>query len=239
MVQQEKRTLVAADAAIRLARKEVDWLALLPAQAAQALLKAYVQAWRNCWDGWADAPKFKARLRFVMSVDIPQGRDLHVQRVHRRWGMVNIPKVGRVRFRWTKDLPIGRRADKENRVTGARLVKDALGWHIAFRVQTFDSMPKSHPGPEVGIDVGITVPMALSDGGSKTHREWLTDKEQATLVRLERRPHIERPSASRASASPTTCGPPTTRSQRYAREPSSERLTGSTRPPHRLPGHTA
>lgn len=44
-----------------------------------------------------------------MSVDIPQGRDLHIARVHRRWGMVNIPKVGRVHSRWTKDLPVGKR----------------------------------------------------------------------------------------------------------------------------------
>jgi putative transposase len=44
-----------------------------------------------------------------MSVDIPQGRDLNITRVHRRWGQVNIPKVGRVRFRWTKDLPVGKR----------------------------------------------------------------------------------------------------------------------------------
>ncbi|MDW6061091.1 hypothetical protein SAZ11_27565 [Streptomyces sp. FXJ1.4098] len=30
-------------------------------------------------------------------MDIPQGRDLQIKRVHRRWGMVNIPKVGRSR----------------------------------------------------------------------------------------------------------------------------------------------
>jgi hypothetical protein len=71
----------------------------------------YFQAWKNCWDGRAEEPAFKARIRTVMSVDIPQGRDLQIKRVHRRWGMVNIPKVGRVRFRWTRDLPVGKAAD--------------------------------------------------------------------------------------------------------------------------------
>lgn len=71
----------------------------------------------------------------------PQGRDLNVFRVHRRWGMVNIPKVGRVRFRWAKDLPVGKQADGENRITGARLIKDALGWHVAFRVQSLEAKP--------------------------------------------------------------------------------------------------
>jgi len=187
MLPKEKRLLAGADAAIRQARKEIDWLGRLPAQAAQALLKTYFQAWRNCWDGRADEPNFKARFRTVMSVDIPQGRDLNITRVHRRWGMVNIPKIGRVRFRWTKDLPVGKRAGADNRITGARLVKDALGWHIAFRVQTLQPKPEPHQGPEVGIDVGVTMPLALSDGDTKTHGEWLTGKERAKLLRLEQR----------------------------------------------------
>ncbi|WP_281404055.1 RNA-guided endonuclease InsQ/TnpB family protein [Kitasatospora kifunensis] len=197
MVPAGRRSLAAADAAIRQARKEIDWLGVLPAQAAQAVLKTYIQAWKNCWEGRAGAPNFKARFRSVMSVDVPQGRDLNVTRVHRRWGMVNIPKIGRVRFRWTKDLPVGKRANADNRITGARLLKDPLGWHIAFRVQTREPKPVAHTGPEVGIDAGITVPLALSDGNHQTHdawkstkdkpNTWLTEKEQAKLLCLERR----------------------------------------------------
>ncbi|MCJ0873712.1 transposase [Streptomyces sp. AP-93] len=187
MMPKEKRTLANADAAIRQAREDISFLAVLPAQAAQAVLKAYFQAWKNCWDGRADAPNFKGRIRTVPSVDVPQGRDLKVTRVHRRWGMANLPKIGRVRFRWTKDLPVGKRANTENRITGARLIKDALGWHIAFRIQTLEVTPEPHQGPDVGIDVGITVPMALSDGGTFEHDEWLTAKEQAKLLHLERR----------------------------------------------------
>ncbi|WTA44400.1 transposase [Streptomyces sp. NBC_00842] len=186
MMPKDKRTPANADAAIRRARKDIDFLAVLPAQAAQAVLKTYLQAWKNCWEGRAAAPDFKARLRSVMAVDIPQGRDLNIVRVHRRWGMVNIPKLGRVRFRWTKNLPVGRQADGDNRITGARLVKDALGWHIAFRIQTLEARPEPHRGPEVGIDVGITVPLALSDGTTYGHGEWLTESEQARLLRLER-----------------------------------------------------
>ncbi|MGX4694217.1 RNA-guided endonuclease InsQ/TnpB family protein [Streptomyces sp. JNUCC 63] len=183
----DKRTLANADAAIRQARKDLDFLAVLPAQAAQAVLKTYVQAWKNCWEGRADAPNFKGRFRSVMSVDIPQGRDLNIKRVHRRWGMVNLPKIGRVRFRWTKDLPVGKYATTENRITGARLIKDTLGWRIAFRVTTLAPRPEAHTGPEVGIDVGVTVPLALSDATTYQHGEWLTEKEKAKLLRLEQR----------------------------------------------------
>ncbi|MFD4258753.1 RNA-guided endonuclease InsQ/TnpB family protein [Streptomyces sp. NPDC058534] len=187
MMPKEKRTLANADAAIRQARQDIDFLAVLPAQAAQAVLKTYFRAWKNCWDGRADAPNFKGRFRSVMSVDVPQGRDLNIVRVHRRWGMANIPRVGRIRFRWTKDLPVGKRSNPENRITGARLVKDALGWHIAFRVQTLENKPEPHTGPEVGIDVGINVPIALSDGETYEHGTWLTAKEKARLLHLEQR----------------------------------------------------
>ncbi|MFD7409035.1 RNA-guided endonuclease InsQ/TnpB family protein [Streptomyces sp. NPDC059866] len=195
-----RRSLKAADAAIRQARKDVEWLGVLPAQAAQAVLKTYFQAWRNCWDGRAEEPNFKARIRSVMSVDIPQGRDLQIKRVHRRWGMVNIPKIGRVRFRWTKDLPIGKHADKDHRITGARLVKDALGWHIAFRIQTLEPKPEPRQGPKVGIDAGVNLPLALSDGNHQDHGrparlpdgtadrdKWLNTDEKAKLLRLEQR----------------------------------------------------
>ncbi|WP_307531625.1 RNA-guided endonuclease InsQ/TnpB family protein [Streptomyces umbrinus] len=195
-----QRSLSRMDAAVRRARKEIEWLGVLPAQAAQAVLKTYVQAWKNCWDGRAEEPNFKARIRTVMSVDIPQGRDLNITRVHRRWDMVNIPKIGRARFRWTRDLPVGKHANKENRITGARLVKDALGWHIAFRVQTLEVMPEPHQGPEVGIGAGVNLPLALSDsnhqdhgrharteGGKADRDKWLTAEEKAKLLRLEQR----------------------------------------------------
>ncbi|WP_207946401.1 hypothetical protein [Actinomadura sp. 7K507] len=46
-----RRSLEAADAAIRQARTDIDRLAILPAQAARAVLKTYVRAWINCWEG--------------------------------------------------------------------------------------------------------------------------------------------------------------------------------------------
>ncbi|WP_329058798.1 transposase [Streptomyces sp. NBC_00117] len=200
MMPKDKRTLANADAAIRQARKDIGFLAVLPAQAAQAVLTTYFRAWVNCWDGRADAPNFKGRFRSVMSVDIPQGRDLQIKRVHGRWGMANIPKLGRVRFRWTKDLPVGKHADADNRITGARLVKDHLGWHIAFRVTTMETTPAPHQGPEVGIDAGVNLPLALSDSNHFDHGrasrlpdgradrdKWLNADEKAKLLRLERR----------------------------------------------------
>ena len=68
MIPKEMRTLANADAGIRQAREDIDFLAVLSAQAAQAVLKTYFRAWKNCWEGRADAPNFKGRFHTVMSV---------------------------------------------------------------------------------------------------------------------------------------------------------------------------
>ncbi|WP_232532502.1 RNA-guided endonuclease InsQ/TnpB family protein [Nocardiopsis dassonvillei] len=175
-----------ADAAIRQARKDIPWLADLPAQAAQQVLKAYFRAWQNCWAGRAGPPRFKARLRSRMCVDVPQGRDLNIERLTRTWGAVRIPKIGVVRFRWTKDLPVGKHADAANRVTGARLVREANGWHVVLRVRTDVREPAPHTGPGVGIDRGVAKPLALSDDTFREHGPWLSPGEAERLRRLER-----------------------------------------------------
>jgi putative transposase len=186
MLPKDKRNLADADAAIRQGRKDLDFLADLPAQAAQQVLKTYFRAWQNCWDGRAGAPNFKGRFRSRMAIDIPQGRDLQIVRLNRRWGRMWAPKIGFVLFRWTKELRVGKRVDKLNKVTGARLVREANGWHVVFRVQTEVPDPTPHTGPTVGIDRGIAKPLALSDGTFREHGPWLTEGEAERLRRLEK-----------------------------------------------------
>jgi putative transposase len=182
-------SLTDCDVAIRAARHEIDWMGQLPAQAAQAVLKTYRQAWANFFnpDHPAERPTFKGRLRSRLAVDVPQARDLHIVRINRRWGAVNLPKLGRVRFRWTKDLPGVTKAGPAGRVTGARLVKDAHGWAIVFRTERQLETPAAHQGPQVGIDRGITVALALSDGTMREHGPWLTSGQSQHLRRLEKK----------------------------------------------------
>nr|WP_225312070.1 RNA-guided endonuclease TnpB family protein [Microbispora cellulosiformans] len=192
------------DTAIRQTRREIDWMGRLPAQAAQAVLRTYRQAWANFFNPAhpAGRPGFKSRSRSRMVVDVPQGRDLNIARLNRRWGAVNLPKVGRVRFRWTRDLPGVTRGGPAGRITGARLVKDAHGWQIVFRTERQVPAPDTRPGPVVGIDRGITVALALSDGTTREHGEWLTSREKERLRRLEKksaRQRAARPPGQRAS----------------------------------------
>lgn len=189
-----------ADEAIRQARKDTPWLADLPAQAAQQVLKTYRRAWTNFFEGRADPPEFKVRFRSRLAIDVPQARDLAVKRLSRHQAQVRIPKAGAVRFRWSGPIPgVGR---EPGRVTGARLVKDALGWHVVFRAERNVPDPQPHPGPSVGVDRGVNVALALSDGNDQTHGEWHRPKEAGRLLRLERKAARQKRAAKRGQPTP-------------------------------------
>ncbi|GAA1625060.1 hypothetical protein GCM10009733_022180 [Nonomuraea maheshkhaliensis] len=110
--------------------------------------------------------------------------------------------VGRVRFKWTEDLPGVAKNFPAGQVAGARLVKDVFGWSIVFRAETLVQPAAPHQGEQVGIDRGVTVAPALSDGTMREHGPWLTGREAEHLRRLEKEParqRAARPSKTRPS----------------------------------------
>src|SRR4029453_13585779 len=78
-----------------------------------------------------------------------------VRRLNRRWAQVLVPKLGWVRFRWSRPVPEAR---------SYRVIRDRAGrWHVAFC-----PVPPPIPGPGtggvVGIDRGGGGTLMLSDG---------------------------------------------------------------------------
>ena len=78
-----------------------------------------------------------------------------MQPLNRRWARVLVPKLGWVRFQLSRPVPDAR---------SYRVTRDRVGrWHVAFA-----AIPVPIPGPStgevVGIDRGVTVTLALSDG---------------------------------------------------------------------------
>jgi putative transposase len=179
-----------SDAAIRQARKDIDWLAILPAQAAQQVLKAYRQAWSNYWNGTHGRPTWKTR-RARRAVDVPQARDLNLTRLNGKWATVAIPKVGAVKARLHRPMP--------ERVTGARVVREATGWMLVVRGENRVVTPRRRrvERGSVGIDRGVTHTLALSDGAFIDQGASLTSGEKKRLYRLERRAARQRAGRSR------------------------------------------
>ncbi|WP_181578385.1 RNA-guided endonuclease TnpB family protein [Arthrobacter sp. AQ5-05] len=115
-----------------------------------------------------------------MGIDIPQASHFKPTRVNNKYITVNVPLAGKLKVR------LHRKVDS-TAVTGARLVRDGLGWHLTFRARTGPiARPAAHKRAAIGIDRGITVPLALSDGTNFEHPDVLTGTEAKSLLRLER-----------------------------------------------------
>ena len=74
----------------------------------------------------------------------------------------------------------------QGRITGARLLKDPLGWHICFRIQEPAVAVARRENPAVGIDLGVVHTMALSDGQSFAMPSLLSSGEVRRLRSLQR-----------------------------------------------------
>jgi putative transposase len=107
-----------------------------------------------------------------------RGRQWDVRRLGRKTGEVWVPKVGWLRFRWSRAVPPG--------VKSYRVTRDRAGrWHVAFAAIP-EPVPAPGNGQAVGIDRGVTVSAALSTG-ELLRAPGLTIPERKRLRRLERK----------------------------------------------------
>ena len=168
------------DGAVRQGRKDLSWLAALPAQASQQVIKNYKQAWKNFFEGVSEPPTFKKRGT-RRAIDIPQARDLGFKKLNNKWMLVRIPKIGWRKIRVHHRLP--------EKVTGARLVEDSPGkWTLIVRGQVLvDTTPPPLAVPVVGVDLGVAKTVSLSTGEDFLLSELLSPGERKHLYVLERK----------------------------------------------------
>jgi putative transposase len=142
----------------------------------QQALRDFSQAMSNFFAGTHSKPAWrKARRdeRFRIVVVRPE----HVRRLSRKTGAVWVPKVGWVRFRWSRKVATAK---------SYRITLDRAGrWHIAFAVQPG---PITGPGTKavVGVDRGVAVRAALSTG-ELLNAPLLSSGRQRRLGLLQRR----------------------------------------------------
>ncbi|WP_225858708.1 RNA-guided endonuclease InsQ/TnpB family protein [Streptomyces albicerus] len=105
------------------------------------------------------------------------GRSVRVHKLNRRWAQVQVPGCGWVRFRLTRgDLP---------KAKTFRITRRGGQWHIAFAVVP-EPIDAPGTGNVIGIDRGVTITAALSDG-RKLNCPQLTVKERAQVRKHQRR----------------------------------------------------
>ncbi|MBO0807297.1 MAG: transposase [Actinobacteria bacterium] len=158
------------------ARHEFAWLAAGSHMVQQQALRDFDQAIRNFYVGTHRKPTWRKAGRDE-GFRIVAVREKHIRRVNRRMGALWIPKVGWVRFRWSRAVPEG--------VKSYRITLDRAGrWHVAFAAVPVPTLGPG-TGEVVGVDRGVTVSAALSTG------ETLTVPRQSP-GRQQRQRHLQR-----------------------------------------------
>jgi putative transposase len=158
-------------------RADYHWLAAGSQTVQQQALRDFAHAMRNFIAGTHGRPSWrKAGVHEgFRQVGVKPG---HIAKMNRRHGRVWVPKIGWVRFRWTRAVPAG--------VKSYRITRDRAGrWHVAF-AHIPDRIPGPGDGSVVGVDRGVTVSAALSTG-ELLHAPSLTPGEQARMRRLQQR----------------------------------------------------
>jgi putative transposase len=157
------------------ARAAEPWLAEGSSSVQQQALRDFDRAMATFFrpDNPAGKPGYRGKRG-------PQGfviRDTKVRRMTRRWGAVQIPKCGWVRFRWTRALP----AD----LGMARVRVDRAGrWHVAFPAPQ-PALGGRAGGRPVGIDRGVRTALVTS-GGLHYRAPQISGRRAARYLALER-----------------------------------------------------
>ena len=158
------------------ARASFPWLADGSVTVQQQALRDLDQAFRNFFGGTHAYPTWRKQGQHE-GFRVVGTQALRVEHDNRRWSRVLIPKVGWVKVRRSRELPDW----KSYRVT-----RDRAGrWHVAFAVIP-DPIPAPGTGEVVGVDRGIAVAVAVSDG-TMTSPAGLRPKEAERKLRLQRR----------------------------------------------------
>lgn len=139
------------------ARAAFEWLQAGSQKVQQQAIRDYAQAMANFFNGTHGRPTFrKAGQHEGFRIVGERGQQWNVRRVSRNVGEVRVPKIGWVRFRWSRAVPAG--------VKSFRVTRDSAGrWHVAFAAIP-NPIPAPGTGEVVGVDRGVTVSAALSTG---------------------------------------------------------------------------
>ncbi len=177
---------VAQSAQLTEARAACEWLAAGSFTVQQQALRDFAQARKNWWTGTHGRPTWRKEgvHEGFRVVAVRQG---HVRRLNRNWGDVVVPKVGRVRFRWSRSV---------DEAKSYRVTRDRAGrWHVAFALLP-SSLERGATGTAVGIDRGVANTLATSNG-TFLHAPTMTNAERARHVRLQRKLARQQPRSGR------------------------------------------
>lgn len=186
------------------ARRDNEWLGAGNADVQQQALEDFAQAKNARFTSGFGEPTWRRKhlhegFRVIGTDRVPEygadgspqlnaktgrqvmGRSVVVQRLNRRWARVKVPGCGWVRFRLSAR---GKGAKLPDAKTFRVTYRNGQ-WHAAFAVVP-EPVPAPGTGGTVGIDCGVIVTAALSDG-RRLNCPQLTVRERAQIRKHQRR----------------------------------------------------
>ena len=130
-----------------------EWLKEAPSHILQQAFKDLDKAFKSFWRSGFGFPKFKKR-GLEESFRFPDPKQFQIKKVSKKKGVVKLPKIGEVKFRWSQDI-LGK-------IKNATIKKETDGWYISFCAEK-ELEIKPNESPSIGIDRGISQTLALSD----------------------------------------------------------------------------
>ena len=158
------------------ARAAEPWLAEGSSSVQQQALRDFDRAMAAFFD--PDNPAGKPGFRSKRGTQGFVIRDTKVRRLNRKWGEVQVPKCGWVRFRWTRPLP--------EKPGMARVTLDRAGrWHVSFPAPQ-PALDREPTGAVAGIDRGVRTALVTS-GGQHYRAPRISDRQARRYLALQRR----------------------------------------------------
>jgi putative transposase len=166
----------AQDRELTDAKRALPWLREPASDVLQQTLRDLDRAYVNFFAGRARRPKFRRaeRTERFRIQSRPSKQEIEIRRVGRRLGLVRLPKLGWMRFRWSR-VPNGE-------IKHLTISRDALGWHVSFCCKREVERPVAHIGAPVAIDRGVANTITLSTG----HHQRCPGLPPGQLARLRR-----------------------------------------------------
>lgn len=126
-------------------------LRLLNMSAGQQVLRRLDSNYKQFLKSKRGFPRFKKASRFN-SVNYKPGDGASVKNNH-----LYVQNVGLVKVRWHRELPDGK-------LKNIVIVRKPSGWYVLLQVDLPEHLAEKSTNPPVGVDMGITHALALSDG---------------------------------------------------------------------------
>ena len=163
-------------------RAAYDWVGAVSQTAQNQALMDLDRAFANFFEGRASYPT--PRRKGVNDAFRQAGREISVRQLNAKWSEVRIPKIGWIRYRDTRPLRRGERGAVD--IRNATLRRGAGGgWEVSIS-HRWDIPEDDIPTGAVGVDRGVAMPFAMSDGTQVSLPATMAARETA-LRRAQRK----------------------------------------------------